>query len=67
MYAIRSYYGALTVSVVTKPFYFEAKTRMRNAETGWDRLKEFSDRITSYNVCYTKLLRIYAEKNGSNR
>lgn len=24
--------GALTVSVVTKPFYFEAKKRMRNAE-----------------------------------
>jgi cell division protein FtsZ len=37
--------GALTVSVVTKPFYFEAKTRMRNAESGWDRLKEFSDTI----------------------
>jgi cell division protein FtsZ len=37
--------GALTVSVVTKPFYFEAKARMRNAETGWDRLKEFSDTI----------------------
>lgn len=37
--------GALTVSVVTKPFYFEAKTRMRNAEVGWDRLKEFSDTI----------------------
>jgi cell division protein FtsZ len=37
--------GALTVSVVTKPFYFEAKTRMRNAESGWERLKEFSDTI----------------------
>ena len=26
--------GALTVAVVTKPFYFEAKKRMRNAEAG---------------------------------
>ena len=32
--------GALTVAVVTKPFYFEAKKRMRNAETGWEELKE---------------------------
>ncbi|NLX17937.1 MAG: cell division protein FtsZ [Desulfobulbus sp.] len=37
--------GALTVSVVTKPFYFEAKKRMRNAEAGWEKLKEFSDTI----------------------
>ncbi|MCL2458819.1 MAG: cell division protein FtsZ, partial [Desulfobulbus sp.] len=37
--------GALTVSVVTKPFYFEARKRMRNAESGWERLKEFSDTI----------------------
>jgi len=37
--------GALTVSVVTKPFYFEAKKRMRNAESGWEKLKEFSDTI----------------------
>ena len=37
--------GALTVSVVTKPFYFEASKRMRNAETGWEKLKEFSDTI----------------------
>lgn len=37
--------GALTVAVVTKPFYFEAKRRMRNAEAGWEKLKEFSDTI----------------------
>ena len=37
--------GALTVSVVTKPFYFEAKRRMRNAEKGWERLKKHSDTI----------------------
>ncbi len=37
--------GALTVAVVTKPFYFEAKKRMRNAEVGWDELKEYADTI----------------------
>ncbi len=37
--------GALTVAVVTKPFYFEAKKRMRNAEAGWERLKEYADTI----------------------
>ncbi len=37
--------GALTVAVVTKPFYFEAKTRMRNAENGWEELKKYADTI----------------------
>jgi cell division protein FtsZ len=37
--------GALTVAVVTKPFYFEAKRRMRNAEAGWEKLKEHADTI----------------------
>ncbi|MDH3328259.1 MAG: cell division protein FtsZ [Desulfobulbaceae bacterium] len=37
--------GALTVAVVTKPFYFEAKTRMRNAVKGWDELKKHADTI----------------------
>jgi cell division protein FtsZ len=37
--------GALTVAVVTKPFYFEAKRRMRNAEAGWEKLKEYADTI----------------------
>ncbi|MHB8809349.1 MAG: cell division protein FtsZ [Desulfobulbaceae bacterium] len=37
--------GALTVAVVTKPFYFEAKTRMRNAQRGWDELKKHVDTI----------------------
>jgi cell division protein FtsZ len=37
--------GALTVAVVTKPFYFEAKKRMRNAEAGWEELKKNSDTI----------------------
>ncbi len=37
--------GALTVAVVTKPFYFEAKKRMRNAEAGWEKLKKHSDTI----------------------
>lgn len=37
--------GALTVAVVTKPFYFEAKTRMRNAQKGWEELKKHADTI----------------------
>ena len=37
--------GALTVAVVTKPFYFEAKQRMRNAEEGWEELKKHVDTI----------------------
>ena len=37
--------GALTVAVVTKPFHFEGKFRMRNAERGWDELRKYADTI----------------------
>lgn len=37
--------GALTVGVVTKPFRFEAKTRMNNATAGIERLKENVDTL----------------------
>ena len=37
--------GILTVGVVTKPFTFEAKTRMVNAISGIDRLKECVDTL----------------------
>ncbi len=37
--------GALTVAVVTKPFYFEGKQRMRHAEDGWAELKQYVDTI----------------------
>ena len=37
--------GALTVGVVTKPFRFEAKTRMNNAITGIEKLKENVDTL----------------------
>lgn len=37
--------GILTVGVVTKPFRFEAKTRMNNALSGIDRLKESVDTL----------------------
>lgn len=37
--------GILTVGVVTKPFRFEAKTRMDNAISGIDRLKENVDTL----------------------
>lgn len=37
--------GALTVGVVTKPFRFESKTRMGNATSGIDKLKENVDTL----------------------
>ena len=37
--------GILTVGVVTKPFKFEAKTRMSNALNGIERLKESVDTL----------------------
>lgn len=37
--------GILTVGVVTKPFRFEAKTRMTNALTGIEHLKESVDTL----------------------
>lgn len=37
--------GILTVGVVTKPFRFEAKTRMSNAVNGIERLKESVDTL----------------------
>jgi cell division protein FtsZ len=37
--------GALTVGVVTKPFVFEGRARARNAERGWEKLKEHVDTI----------------------
>ena len=35
----------LAVAVVTKPFHFEGKRRLRQAEEGIDQLKEFADTI----------------------
>ena len=37
--------GILTVGVVTKPFKFEARTRMANAESGIEKLKEIVDTL----------------------
>jgi cell division protein FtsZ len=37
--------GALTVGVVTKPFRFESRTRMSNAQSGIDKLKENVDTL----------------------
>ncbi len=37
--------GALTVAVVTKPFVFEGRSRMKNAEKGWLELKKHVDTI----------------------
>mgnify|MGYP000858362566 FL=1 len=37
--------NCLTIAVVTKPFQFEGKQRMRNAETGINELKQFVDTL----------------------
>jgi cell division protein FtsZ len=37
--------GALTVAVVTKPFSFEGRARMNNANKGWEMLKKHVDTI----------------------
>jgi len=37
--------GCLTVGVVTKPFFFEGKRRMRNAERGVEELKKHVDTL----------------------
>lgn len=37
--------GILTVGVVTKPFYFEGKHRMRQAEAGIEKMSEYVDSI----------------------
>ena len=52
--------GVLTVGVVTKPFKFEAKTRMRNAEEGIARLREHVDTLII--VPNDKLLEIVDRK-----
>ena len=74
MYAIRSYYeeGALNHTRTQAELLAEKEALQNQAETllqriGADRerlsanqrlAREFEDRITSYNVCYTKLLRV---------
>ena len=42
--------GILTIAVVTKPFAFEGKTRMRKAESGIDELKQRVDRWSSFRM-----------------
>jgi cell division protein FtsZ len=37
--------GALTVAVVTKPFLFEGRRRMAQAERGWTELREAADTV----------------------
>ena len=52
--------GILTVGVVTKPFRFEAKGRMANAEAGIERLKENVDTLIV--IPNEKLLQIVDKK-----
>lgn len=54
--------GILTVGVVTKPFRFEAKSRMNNAEAGIERLKENVDTLIV--IPNEKLLQIVDKKTS---
>ena len=54
--------GALTISIVTKPFAFEGKKRLKLAETGLDELKQESDSIVV--IPNDKLLSIIDRKLG---
>ncbi len=54
--------GILTVGVVTKPFSFEGKKRMKNADAGIERLKAHVDTLLA--IPNDKLLEI-VEKNTS--
>lgn len=52
--------GILTVGVVTKPFLFEGKVRMRNAEFGIENLKQTVDTLVT--IPNEKLLNIENKK-----
>lgn len=54
--------GILTVGVVTKPFSFEARTRMTNALSGIDKLKEHVDTLIV--IPNDKLLEIVDRRTG---
>ena len=54
--------GALTISVVTKPFKFEGKKRLKLAEEGLDELKKESDSIVV--IPNDKLLSVIDKKLG---
>ena len=54
--------GALTISIVTKPFKFEGKKRLKLAETGLEELKKESDSIVV--IPNDKLLSIIDRKLG---
>ena len=54
--------GALTISIVTKPFMFEGRKRLKLAETGLEELKKESDSIVV--IPNDKLLSIIDKKLG---
>jgi len=54
--------GALTVAVVTKPFYFEGRRRMQQAEKGIDELSQVVDSIIT--IPNDRLLQMAAKKAG---
>ena len=65
MYAIRSYYGKKVTFVDVRDVFAFKKTHIKGAlHMPLELLAEKMTRITSYNVCYTKLLRLWQVKRG---
>ena len=54
--------GILTVAIVTKPFRFEGKQRMRKAEAGLERLREFVDTLIV--ISNDRLLEVVGRKTS---
>jgi cell division protein FtsZ len=54
--------GALTVAVVTKPFLFEGRQRMRNAEEGLSELKDHVDTLIT--IPNERLFQVVDEKTS---
>ncbi|MDP3425883.1 MAG: cell division protein FtsZ, partial [Humidesulfovibrio sp.] len=54
--------GALTVAVVTKPFYFEGRRRMQQADKGITELRQVVDSIIT--IPNDRLLQMAAKKAG---
>jgi cell division protein FtsZ len=62
--SLASELGALTIAVVTKPFRFEGKKRLGQAEAGLDALRECVDTVIT--IPNERLLAIISRQTGLN-
>jgi len=56
--------GILTVAIVTKPFLFEGKKRMQQAEEGIEELRKYVDTLLI--ICNEKLRELYGNQKLGN-